>query len=93
MVESLASGKPVIALARGGAMETVQNGCGLLYDDGGLRDNRDGGSLEKAVASFEEVEHCFRPDLLMSVAANFSEERFTTRFRSVLDRRRISTCV
>jgi glycosyltransferase involved in cell wall biosynthesis len=93
MVESLASGKPVIALARGGAMETVQNGCGLLYDDGDVHDRRNGGSLEKAVASFEEVEHCFRPDLLKSQAATFSEERFESRFRSILDRRRISTCV
>ena len=31
MVESLASGKPVIALGRGGAMEIVADGCGILY--------------------------------------------------------------
>ena len=33
MVEALASGKPVIALARGGANEIVTDGCGLLYDE------------------------------------------------------------
>lgn len=32
MVEALASGKPVIALGRGGATEIVTEGCGVLYD-------------------------------------------------------------
>src|SRR6202021_3592610 len=31
MVESLASGKPVIALGRGGALEIVGKDCGVLY--------------------------------------------------------------
>ena len=33
MVESLASGKPVIALGRGGAVEIIENGCGVLYPE------------------------------------------------------------
>src|SRR4029079_18673855 len=33
MGESLASGKPVIALGRGGALEIVGAGCGVLYNE------------------------------------------------------------
>ena len=83
MVESLASGKPVIAVARGGAMEIVQNGCGLLYDDA------EPDSLQKAIAAFEHVENRFHPEVLIASAARFSEERFDAEFRAVLDSRRI----
>jgi glycosyltransferase involved in cell wall biosynthesis len=83
MVESLASGKPVIAVARGGAMEILQNGCGLLYDDA------EPDSLQKAIAAFERVENRFDPEVLIRSAARFSEERFDVGFRAVLDGRRI----
>src|SRR6202000_3180350 len=33
MVESLASGKPVIALGRGGALEIVREKCGVLFQE------------------------------------------------------------
>ncbi len=33
MVESLASGKPVLALGRGGAVEIVREKCGVLYQE------------------------------------------------------------
>jgi len=79
MVESLASGKPVIAVARGGAMEIVQNGCGLLYEDAGPD------SLQQAITAFERVEDRFHPGLLMKSAERFSEARFETEFRAVLN--------
>jgi glycosyltransferase involved in cell wall biosynthesis len=81
MVESLASGKPVIAVARGGAMEIVQNGCGLLYDDAGPE------SLEQAITAFEHVENRFNPGFLIESAARFSEERFEAGIRAVLNGR------
>ncbi len=77
MVEALASGKPVIAQARGGAFEIVQNGCGLLYEE----------SLENAIRKFERVEHLFEPELLMSRAADFSPARFAARFLEAIDGR------
>jgi glycosyltransferase involved in cell wall biosynthesis len=85
MVESLASGKPVIALARGGALEIVRKGCGLLYDDAGQD------SLARAVCAFEAVEHRFAPAMLMARASRFSEGRFIHRFESVLKQCRITT--
>jgi glycosyltransferase involved in cell wall biosynthesis len=81
MVEALASGKPVIALARGGAFEIVQNGCGLLYEE----------SLESAIRKFERVEHLFDPALLTLRAAEFSQARFAARFLEALNRRRRAT--
>ena len=78
MVEALASGKPVIAVARGGAMEVVENGCGLLYDDA------EPDSLEKAIAAFERVENRFEPGFLIESAGRFSEERFEQGFRTLL---------
>ncbi len=71
MVESLASGKPVIALARGGAVEIIQDGCGILYEE----------SLDEAVRQFEAVEHNFDPAFLIAQASHFSEQRFEARFR------------
>lgn len=80
MVEALASGKPVIALARGGAMEIVENGCGVLYHEG------DGGSLQGAIAKFERTASCFDPGVLARHAARYSEEQFEINFRAVLNR-------
>jgi glycosyltransferase involved in cell wall biosynthesis len=73
-VEALASGKPVLALARGGALETVPEYGGVLYDD------VDG--LGAAVGEFEGME--FRPAELQAWAGRFSEERFLERMRGVL---------
>jgi glycosyltransferase involved in cell wall biosynthesis len=66
-VEALASGKPVIALGRGGALETVPDFGGVLYGDptdDGLRnaiaqwDSRDAdvGALQNWAATFSEAE-------------------------------------
>ncbi len=82
MVESLASGKPVIAPARGGAIEIVDNGCGVLYEEPGAR------PLEQAIERFERIEHLFRPEALLRRAAHFSEEQFEIRFRTALEPRR-----
>jgi len=79
MVEALASGKPVIALARGGAVEILQNGCGILYEEPGQ-------SLKDAIARFETAQHRFAPAHLMARAAHFSEDRFAARFTAALQR-------
>ena len=79
-VEALASGKPVVALARGGSLEIVQNGCGVLYAE------PDEESLEKALVSLESVQHLIDRGRLLARAADFSEAAFERRFLDTLAR-------
>jgi glycosyltransferase involved in cell wall biosynthesis len=78
MVEALASGKPVIALARGGALEIVNEECGVLYGDASEA------SLMHALEHFDRIEGTMEPSLLQDRAGRFSESAFQTRFRSAL---------
>ena len=81
MVESLASGKPVIALGRGGALDIVGNGCGVLYPEPMEP------CLEDALRAFDRVEALIHPAQLKTRAAEFSEAVFERRFRAVVNRR------
>ena len=54
-VESLASGKPVLALARGGSLEIVRERCGVLYDEATEA------SLAGALRKFDRTESWFNP--------------------------------
>jgi glycosyltransferase involved in cell wall biosynthesis len=80
-VEALASGKPVIALSRGGALETVplrQPMGGLLYptpDDDGLR---------QAIEQWDRLEAQVQPRALQAHAAQFSEAQFARKMGAVL---------
>jgi glycosyltransferase involved in cell wall biosynthesis len=81
MVEALASGKPVIALGRGGASEIVPDDKvfgGVLYDN----PNED--DLESALRRFEMLEHRVVPIRLQSYAERFSRARFEERMHCVL---------
>ena len=82
MVESLASGKPVIALGRGGASEVVSEGCGILYDEPAEE------SLEQALQHFDRLAPCLTPHRLRRHAMRYSEAAFERRFRAALDRSR-----
>jgi len=78
-VEALASGKPVIALARGGALETVPRESpfgGVLYPVA----TED--ALEKALVEFESVR--VAPEELQRWAAKFSESNFREGMERVL---------
>jgi glycosyltransferase involved in cell wall biosynthesis len=80
-VEALASGKPVIALARGGALETVpvaQPLGGLLYHDPSPE------SLRQAIESWDRREHEIDPAALQAYAARFSQAEFAARMAQVL---------
>jgi glycosyltransferase involved in cell wall biosynthesis len=76
MVEALASGKPVIALARGGALEIVPEFGGLLYDapEG----------LLQAVERWDEFEPELDPRALQACAARFSESEFVRKMTPIL---------
>ena len=66
MVESLASGKPVIALGRGGAAEIVGQDCGVLYGDHSEAD------LLGALREFDRIEPIVSPLYLRQRAERFS---------------------
>jgi glycosyltransferase involved in cell wall biosynthesis len=79
-VEAMASGKPVIALGRGGVLESVPMdipGAGVLFDQPGHE------PLEEALQRFEAAPVCSPWDLKMTVA-RFSESRFASEMRSLL---------
>jgi glycosyltransferase involved in cell wall biosynthesis len=83
MVESLASGKPVIALGRGGALEIVDPACGVLYPD-----PSDSG-LNRALTDFDDREGEFEPVWLKQRASRFSGAAFEANFlRTMGDSRR-----
>ncbi len=77
-VEAQASGKPVIALGRGGVLESVPSFGGVFYAD------PDEAGLLDAVERFEAVESGFSPSDLQTSAARFSEAEFRRAFTKVL---------
>ena len=76
MVEALASGKPVIALARGGALEIVPDFGGLLYEDPV--------GVGQAVEQWDEFEAEIDPGALQTYAARFSEAEFARQITPLL---------
>lgn len=84
MVESLASGKPVIALGRGGAAEVVTDGCGVLYPEPSEL------ALDYALKIFDRSANLLSPAQLRARAMAFSEAAFDRNFRAVLRRASIS---
>ncbi|MBY6069066.1 glycosyltransferase [Leisingera aquaemixtae] len=80
-VEAQASGRPVIAYARGGALDTVKHGeTGWLFDDQSI----DG--LVEAVRGFEaEGLAGLNPGTLHEHAANFGVKQFQEGFRRAVE--------
>lgn len=80
-VEAMASGRPVLALARGGALETIINGeTGLLFEEQSV----DG--LIRAILEFETHGDRFRPARLVQHAGQFSRWAFRERFVEFVQR-------
>ncbi|PWU06826.1 MAG: glycosyltransferase family 4 protein [Terriglobia bacterium] len=76
-VEALASGKPVIALGRGGVLESVP----LRDPVGGIfYESPEEGSLEGALARFYELEPLLVPTQLQCHAARFAGHEFARNF-------------
>jgi glycosyltransferase involved in cell wall biosynthesis len=76
MVEALASGKPVIAFAKGGALEIVPHFGGWLYD------KPDG--LSQALEQWDENGPEVDPCALQAYAAQFSEAEFARQMKTIL---------
>jgi len=78
MVEALASGKPVVALGRGGAREIVSQDFGLLYENSTVED------LSAALTRFDDLEHGFPPRRLQLRAQSFSEAQFVNKMSGII---------
>jgi glycosyltransferase involved in cell wall biosynthesis len=80
-VEALASGKPVIALGRGGALETVpvdEPLGGLFYSDS--TDD----ALRDAIEQWDRQERQVVPQTLQAYAAKFSGAEFSAKMKPIL---------
>lgn len=77
-VEALASGKPVIALRRGGALESVPAFGGVFYNE----PSED--HIAGAIHRFENLERQIDSSALQAWARRFSEMEFARKFRAVL---------
>jgi len=75
-VEALASGKPVIAWARGGSLEIVPEFGGLLYEETA--------DLSNAIERWDDLEPGLDPSALRAYAAQFSEAEFVRQIKPVL---------
>ena len=77
-VEAQACGTPVVALGKGGARETVEDGVtGILVDDS---------SVEAFAAALVRTQStAFDPAVIREHAARFSRERFLTDFQTEVD--------
>src|SRR4051794_21008420 len=78
-VEALASGKPVIALGRGGALETVPSFGGVFYDTPGPE------AIGSAIARLETMEPTIRPKELQAWSRQFSEAEFQKKMSALLE--------
>lgn len=74
-VEAMASGRPVLALAAGGALDTVIDGkSGILFPESTVD------SLCVAIERFEREEAGFDPNVVREHALQFSRQQFETSF-------------
>lgn len=77
-VEALASGKPVVALGRGGALETVPPFGGVFFDEPSEE------ALLRALERLESREPDVNPAELQAWAAQFSESEFARKMTPIL---------
>lgn len=85
-VEAQAAGTPVIALGKGGALETVQ-GLGAEHPTGVFFEQQTEDDLMRAVRTFEAHEGEFEPERCRDNALRFSAERFREEFSTYVARR------
>jgi glycosyltransferase involved in cell wall biosynthesis len=80
-LEAMASGRPVVAFARGGAIETVLDGkTGILFHEQSVD------ALIKAVDQMERQWQQFDPERLRQFALKFDRPRFVKALKQQIDR-------
>jgi glycosyltransferase involved in cell wall biosynthesis len=76
--ETMACGKPVIALNKGGVTETViPDQTGIFFDEPTVN------SLNSAISKFSEAE--FDPQIIRQRAEEFGEEKFITQMKGIIE--------
>lgn len=79
-LEVMASGRPVIAFGKGGALETVIDGTtGILFNDQTVE------SLNQAVERFEACSDTFDKEVIRKHAQKFSDARFKDEFLAAVN--------
>ena len=79
-VEVMASGRPVIAYGRGGALETVlENRTGIFFDEQTVP------CLNAAVDEFEKNTEKFLSDQIVAHARCYNPDRFKEQFQNFVD--------
>lgn len=79
-VEAMASGRPVLALASGGALDTVIEGrSGILFPEATIE------SLCAAIERFEREESGFNPHTVREHALTFSRQQFESSFAAFVE--------
>ena len=86
-VEALAAGRPVIALAAGGALETIVPPGGPGPPTGLVFAEQTVEGLAAAIRQFEAAELCFRPGALRARAESFERGRFRAAMKAFLEAR------
>ena len=80
-VEAMASGRPVIAYASGGALDTVVDGAtGVLFHE------QTPDALAGAIERYEAIEPALSPAHLVAHARAFGRDRFEAEVRAEIDR-------
>jgi glycosyltransferase involved in cell wall biosynthesis len=80
-LEAMASGRPVIAYAAGGALDAVIDGeTGVFFHE------QTADSLSQAILSFEAKAEEFDPQAIRAHAETFSTQAFKSKFKAVIDR-------
>lgn len=77
-LEAIASGCPVVALEKGGVLDSMTKETAFFYQD----ESADG--LARAIMSFEQQHHTFSEERLRERAVEFSEEIFLDKFDQIL---------
>ena len=84
-VEAQACGTPVIAFAKGGALETVSGHRGVGSQTGGFFFEQSAEAIAGAVREFEANQSAFDPLACRRNAARFSVRRFLDEFRFLVE--------
>ncbi|WP_239022724.1 glycosyltransferase [Pseudoalteromonas distincta] len=80
-LEAMASGRPVIAYKKGGALETVAEGIsGMFFNEQSEQ------SLQVAINEFENNKHNFKPEVIRAYVKKFDQIRFKQEFKELADK-------
>ncbi len=77
-IESMASGRPVIALKEGGALDTITDQTGVFFT------KQTSSHLKAAIEEYQKNKNKFKPEELRKHAKKFDEEEFKDKFHRYL---------